>query len=433
MPRQRFEDVIRVGMGGAKIPRNIPQELRASFTKSAPHGRREPHRLRGRRTHQRFLMWGILGIIFALVFFVVLNIFEKATLKIIPKQEVVTLDSLLMAQKGEVDKSNFLSFDIMMDRESISRKVQATEVKHVERRASGKIVIYNEFNSRPQRLIKNTRFETTDGKIYRIHESVIVPGQQIVDDETVPGSIEVRVFADETGEAYNIGLVDFIIPGFKGTPRFEDFYARSNTPMEGGFIGVVKAISDGEFENLISELEKTLRQDLLARALSLVPQDFILYDDAIFFEFEEEGSPEQQDIDKDSVELTREAVLRAIIFRRDVLSNYIAEKLITDFRENGQVMIPNLHELEFKISDKENFDPENDTLLSFSLKGMPKITWQFDEEQLRTMLVGLPKNSLTDVLVQFASIVRAEVVLRPFWKRSFPKNAEDIKIEQIIE
>jgi len=66
----------------------------------------------------------------------------------------------------------------------------------------------------------------------------------IENGKTVPGSIEVTVYADEPLSKYNIGLTDFTVPGFKGAPQFETFYARSKTPMTGGFTGMEPVVEE---------------------------------------------------------------------------------------------------------------------------------------------------------------------------------------------
>ena len=69
----------------------------------------------------------------------------------------------------------------------------------VEVKASGKIMVYNNFSSEPQRLIIRTRFETKEGLIYRIPESIVVPGKTVKMGWETPGSKEIGVFADEPG------------------------------------------------------------------------------------------------------------------------------------------------------------------------------------------------------------------------------------------
>ena len=153
---------------------------------------------------------------------------------ITPKQNKTLVDAQFVAALdagvGE------LTYEIMTIEKTDSKKIVAAGREEIEEKASGKIVIFNDFNTSSQRLIKNTRFETPEGLIYRINRSIVVPGQKTEDGEKVPGSIEVTVYADEAGDKFNISLTDFTVPGFKGSPRFEKFYARSKTPMAGGFI-----------------------------------------------------------------------------------------------------------------------------------------------------------------------------------------------------
>ena len=169
---------------------------------------------------------------------------------------------------------NELSYEIMTIEKTDSKKIAATGREEIEEKASGKIVIFNDFNTSSQRLIKNTRFETPEGLIYRINKSIIVPGQKTEGGKTVPGSIEATVYADEAGEKYNIGLTDFTIPGFEGSPRFDSFYARSKTEMAGGFAGERLSANPDELKKAQDELRTELKKQLMAEAFSQIPDEF---------------------------------------------------------------------------------------------------------------------------------------------------------------
>ena len=160
----------------------------------------------------------------------VFALFSGAKVIITPKQNRTLIDvSSVAVLDGSAEE---LSYEIMTIEETSSKKIAATGREEIEEKASGRIVIFNDFNTSSQRLIKNTRFETSEGLIYRINKSVVVPGQKTEDGEKVPGSVEVTVYADEAGEGFNIGLMDFTIPGFKGSPRFAKFYARSKNTYD---------------------------------------------------------------------------------------------------------------------------------------------------------------------------------------------------------
>lgn len=101
-------------------------------------------------------------------------------------------------------------------------------------KAKGKITISNEFDKEPQPLVATTRFESADGKIFRLIRGVTVPGMSVTDGKAEAGVIEAEVIADESGEAYDIEPSTFTIPGFKGSPKYNKFSAKSKEKMTGG-------------------------------------------------------------------------------------------------------------------------------------------------------------------------------------------------------
>ena len=98
---------------------------------------------------------------------------------------------------------------------------------------------------------------------------VTIPGTKVENGKTVPGSKEVDVVADKAGAEYNIGLTDFTIPGFKGSPKFETVFARSKTEMTGGYVGnsqiVTKNAVDIAVAELVVEANKNLKNIILKK------------------------------------------------------------------------------------------------------------------------------------------------------------------------
>ena len=175
-----------------------------------------------------------------------------------------------------------------------------------------------------------------------------------------------------------------------------------------------------------------MEQTLRARAYAEKPQGFVLFDDGVFLAFKENELPSPKDETSETVTVTAEATLYGALFDENVLGVFIAEKLSL-VEEGTHAAVTNLSELDFKIIDKENFNPEDDAQFSFTMKGKPHFVWEFDAEKLREELKGVKKSNLAAVLAEFPSITRAEVTFRPFWKRSFPDEVKDIVIESISD
>jgi hypothetical protein len=348
-----------------------------------------------------------------------MSLFTGATVTITPKTEATSTTQTFTA-KRDVQGSD-LDYQIVKISKDLGKTVPANGEEKVERKASGQIVIYNNFNSSDQRLIKNTRFETPEGLVFRINESVVVPGKK---DATTPGSIMVTVYADEAGEKYNVPLKDFTIPGFKGDPRFKDIYARSKTEMKGGFVGTVKKVSDADKASTTKELDGTLTAELKKDIVSQVPADFILYDDGMFFSFE---SLPQTGNGTNTADLNERGTLTGVMINRKKLSSYLANTLAQKIPKDS-VAVSNLNNLTFKMLNHETFNPDTDNTIAFTLSGNISFVSQFDTEKLKSDLLGKPTSNFTSILQGYPAVLRGKEVVRPFWKRSFPSNPKDITI-----
>lgn len=372
-----------------------------------------------------FALWFVAIIVVIVLVLAFSLLFSGAKLVITPRQSDTIVDArintAINADPGE------LPYEIMTIEDSLSKKVPATRKEEVEEKASGKIVIFNDFNTSSQRLKKNTRFKTPEGLIYRIDKSVIVPGQKIEGGEKVPGSIEVTVYADEAGDKFNIGLTDFTIPGFEGSPRFDGFYARSKTPMTGGFVGEKLIADPDDLVAARDEMRTEIKKQLFSEAFSQKPDGFYLFDDAIFIEFESGPSVETGN----DVEIIENATLYGVLFNKEKFASHIAKNTIALF-EDESVEISDISTLTVTVSDKIDARPWKDGEFEFTVNGNAHIIWTFDEEKLKEDLAGRAKAALTTVLSGYPSIEQAEVVLRPFWKRSFPDKTSKISIEKIL-
>jgi len=378
----------------------------------------------------RLVITGIVLASIVFLFFMLSLLFSGAFVEITPKQQQVNLNGEFVAEKNTADSSK-IPFAVMVIEAEESEEIVATDTKELESKASGTVIVYNDYDSRNQRLIKNTRFETSDGKIYRIDKSITVPGKKTVGGETIPGSIEAIVYADNPGEEYNIALVDFTIPGFKGDPRYSKFYARSKTEMTGGFSGIVKTISEEELNKVGEELEDKLQARLTREALAQKPEGFFLFENGNFFETNK-VEQSNEGVDEDMVKISKSGKMYGVIFNESKLSQEIAKSLIARFQEGDKVKIMNLNELSFTIIDRDKFVPQEDDLFTFELQGSPFIVWEINENQLTTDLAGEYKSNFKEILSNYPNIESAEVSIRPFWRRTFPGQHKDIRIEQVV-
>ncbi len=380
---------------------------------------RVPHTSPGLLENQ--FVWWFLGVVtFSLiVYFVFPAFFSGAKISITPKKVDVPFESSFTGTKSKGD----LPFEIMSLKGSETIAVPATGIEKITRRASGKIIIYNNYSKDSQKLLATTRFATSEGKIYRIQNEVTVPGTTLRDGATVPGSIEATVYADKAGSEYNIGLTDFTIPGFKGDPRFSKFYARSKTEMSGGYSGTLPVASEKDGALAEIDLKKTLTESLVRQSQSQIPSGYILYAGAFDITFKES---EPVGTATTTLTLKKEAVLTGVLLNKEKLSKKILEKNKISTTTILGYEISNIEKLIFKPVSP--ITPGMETI-SYTLAGPLGITYIVDTDALIEDLLGTSKRNFTSVIAGQEFVTEAHIVfLRPFWVSAFPENKEKITI-----
>lgn len=368
---------------------------------------------------------GVAILLIALILLV--NIFTGAKVSIYPKfAEATVNETLVLTNRDSAEISgNSLTYRIVEVGEEKTKTVRATGQEEVEEKASGKIKIFNNYTTNEQPLVKNTRFETASGLIYRIDQSVTVPGMS---EDGKAGTLEVLVFADGVGDEYNIPSADFTIPGFKGQDQFDGFSAKTETELSGGFKGIRKIISENDLLVAEGELKNELRDSLDNMISSQKTDDVLVLVDDSLTTF---GKIEQRNSNGDDVEIALSGTLKALVISDVELSKVLATETLSTFNQSDSVLIDNEEDISVSLSDTNDFSNLSSVIVDIS--GKARFVWQTDTEKLISELAGKNRRDLKTVLQEFPGIGRAEAVIRPFWKRSFPTNIKKIRVEEFFE
>ncbi len=364
----------------------------------------------------KIICWFSGAAIIFIMFAMIINVYSSVLIKITPHQEVKNVDLELKAVRDSVAQD--LNFEIMRLSKEDSVIAPATGVSTGESKASGKIIIYNTYSSSPQKLISQTRFETQDGKIYRIKDAVIVPGN---------GSVEAVVYADKAGLEYNIGLSDFTIPGFKSSPQYEKIYARSKTDIRGGSSGGSNNIASADDINKARDiLRQKIESALIEESLKQKPDGYIFYKNALKIDFTDEMINDNLPDNQFSCQANGVAV--GFLINKDELSRVLAENYIApDQRQN--VYVANLENLEFALLERNS----DDSSIAFKLKGGANFVWRVDSESLIKNLLAEKDKNYVSVFAGNSDIEKAEMFFKPLWWQSIPDDNSRINIETIIK
>ncbi len=379
-----------------------------------------PYRHHRRRSRGWFL-WAAVGVVVlcAVLGLLLSTLFAGAKITVHARAAEVTppatMDAKINPAAGE------LGYTAMTVTRAATTSVTATGVKPVSRPASGVITIYNSFGTESQRLIANTRFEAQDGKIYRIRDSITVPGAiKAANGTLTPGSISATVYADSPGVEYNRTETRFTIPGFKGDPRYTAFYAEGKA-ITGGFVGSEPAVAASDLAKAQALLRSELEKGINAAITSQIPEGFTPVAGAFDVTYSDIAQTAGAG---NSATLSQSATASAAIVRVGDVAAAIARKVVEGYKGEAVTL---KEPSALTITTATTTKPVG--LLSLRLSGSVTLLWQYDAEALKQALIGKEKSSFESILNGFEpAITGAEAEVRPFWKSAFPSNAEKITI-----
>lgn len=374
------------------------------------------------------LVYWIGGIILVIVSVVaIVKFLPKADIIIVAEKmnwsytDSVTVDkNLSLADiSGETIK---LPGQLFVDTQNLSLTFPANGKKQVEQKARGTIMIYNAFSSASQPLVINTRFETPDGKIFRLTKAITVAGAQVVGGQITPSVTEATVAADRAGTEYNIGPVDkFTIPGFKGTPRFDAFYAKSVDPMTGGYIGEAAYPTNDDINQAKSAAAQQLEDALKTTLVAQIPPEFKILDGAVQFKLMKQEVETQTDANKNFSVFT-EGELRVLAFKEQSLKEALFAKGAKETNEN---FVNQNHQLTYTgTATADSAVNQINFAVDFSGVFWPRI----DIEELKRDVAGKSEDELRAMILSLPDIESAKVALWPFWVGTVPMSTGKINV-----
>jgi hypothetical protein len=371
-----------------------------------------------------YLLWFVALFSLSFCLFAFSFLFSSALVTITPKTKEVNLNQNLSASSDP--SSSGLSFNLVVIEGSESKTIQTTEEREEKRSATGTVLIFNAFNSTPQRLDIDTRLEGSNGKMYKTKTKITVPGKS---KDGTPGSVEVGIYAAEAGEEYNSAPLDFKIFGFKGTEKYSKFYGRSKGEISGGFIGKAPYVSEENKAAVLAVLKTALEEKLIKKATA---PGFVLFKDAIFLKTDE-GKIDFDSSKSNQLTAKLSGTLTGILFDEKKLTKKIAESNVEKY-DGSDVFIPNIKDLIFSLTPPQT-DSSNSNIyfqgvknISFNLKGPIQIVWKLDIEKFTDELLGRPKKDFYKILAQYPNVTSSKLVLNPSWKTSIPDKSKNIKV-----
>ena len=423
--------------GGERSIRNITVNPRASRARAmsgdmrgAPSGGSQaPYGKPRMDSQKRIWIWVVAAISLFVLGVLALFAFRSTTVTVTPRSRPIVFDQSVHfnAYPSASAATGSLSYAVIANDLEDSTVVASSGTEHAEDRATGTITVFNEYSASSVRLIKNTRFATPAGLIFRVPATVVIPGKK----GATPGSVTVTVAADQAGDEYNIGPVDkFTLPGLKSTPdMYGSVYARSTSEFTGGFVGDRPGVAAGALDSARAEVRGRLENKAHDGARALNSGTITVFPDLMRITYESlptttEAGGGVRIHEKARVEIP---ALSAGAFAEAAARGVGENTEGVSFRIEGLDTLAARHGSANATQAALGADP-----LDFTLAGNALLVWNVDSASLSQALAGRNQSAFQGIINGFSSIQEARARIEPFWKGTFPATTSDIKIEFVF-
>jgi hypothetical protein len=306
---------------------------------------------------------------------------------------------------------------------NITQFYDDTGKSNVSQKATGVIKIFNAYSSAPQELVATTRFVTPDGKIYRLNNTIVVPGAQVVGGKITPSSISAPVTADKAGDSYNIGPVShFSIPGFSGTAKYNGFYGSSDQPMTGGFIGIKQVPTANDIaaakQSITSALSSILNPNLF---LNQLPSGFKIIDGASTTTVDKIiVSPDTNS--QGQFNVFAQGTVKVLGFQENDIKSIFSSiwQNITGYPTVARDLTLNYKLIKADFKNNQ---------LDFQVNASATLVSAISADDFRNQITGKSEDDLRSLILGLPGVDKANISFWPFWVHGVPKNKNWVNIK----
>lgn len=368
-----------------------------------------------------------------LVFFFLISYFilpsGKVTIKV--ESQDITLKKKVIADTSistlDVESLN-IPADPLEETLDRSKEGETTGKKNVGTSATGQVTLYNLTESDVS-VSTGTILESIEtGLKYKTASTVTVPAKRPDDDPEYPGlfgTVDVGVSAEKFGEEYNVQTKQtYRITGFD----VANLYGKNFNNLSGGTTEEKQVVSQEDYDKLKKELEKEIKDELLAKLKESAGDEREMLEDTVEYEITTEESTPKVNQEGASFTVSINMKATALSFSNEDIT--ALSQALVETENDQQVEIE-----EFEYNSKVVKTEGSQIHIELSITGI--VTPSIDEETIKEELKGANRGAAVDYLESREDIKEYEIKLSPGWLPSFlqhfPSSVSriEVKIEKI--
>ena len=308
----------------------------------------------------------------------------------------------------------------------LSGPITPTGKKDVGTKASGTVVVSNEYDTSPHTLVAGTRFQAPDGKIFKSKADSSVPGAtiglsggQIVLN---PGkSPAIPVEAEAAGDTYNEAAAKYTIPGYAGA--MQQKITAQASQMSGGTSKTVTVVSQADVEAAKSALLDKSKDANLKELSGKAPSGYMLLEPSQSITTSQVESSPEVDAEATSATLTMKVSYSSLAVKKSEFEELIAEQEQKQVGDASQIYQNGLDAAQLTIAGKEDGGRFSFHLTTEAYSGA-----KLDKAAIADKLKGERYGDAVKTASGLAGVSRAEISITPAWVSKLPSRPDKIHI-----
>jgi hypothetical protein len=194
--------------------------------------------------------------------------------------------------------------------------------------------------------------------------------------------------------------------------------------MTGGASGTVPVVDAAAENKATSALTAALGSDLAASIQTQIPDGYVLLPGASVTTYEELTPVPSSTTGM--VDIKEQGTITAVVFPNAALAQAIASSVAGLGYQGEPVTLISVNNL-LLASAGGIPDPE-DSSFSFTIAGTASLAYSIDSARLAAAVAGQTRSAAKVALTNYPEVKRAVIILRPFWRQTFPEDPASIKI-----
>ncbi len=280
-------------------------------------------------------------------------------------------------------------------------------------RVHGQVTLSNMYSADPQTLIATTRILSPTGKLFRLKDTVVVPGMH----SGQAGTIDTEVVADQTGSEYAIPAGSFTIPGLDGTPKKDKFTVVSHQAFVNGMTssGALATVSSADIVKAKQAVEKALRDEIRSDVRHQLNSGEQILPETTELTTVSAGSAPLVGVVTDTFQYTWQAHARILAFSEDSVRSMIRDQFLAQSKNQTNIT------LDTSAMTIEYGQPQadlNKQTIQLNVHAKAVLQPAVSIDSLKQDFLGKSSGSLEAVVARHPEIANVEVDFgrTSFWK-----------------